>query len=290
MAVRIQSMTGHGLATGACEVGEVRIEVRTVNGRGVSSKLRLSSLLAGYESAIDELLQRQIGRGSITVVVEGPRAQANLPDRETARATALSLQQLAAALQLPPPTLADVVNAAQGRSEPVTSRPLPPRLSALFEQALAELLQRRAADGAGAAAAIAAELDAFAACVQKTAALAPGLVDAYRERLLNRVRDFVARHLPEPPPAFDVVREVALFADRIDVAEELQRLSSHVAELRAVLAAGGDVGRRLEFLLQELLRETNTLGSKSPDTTIAHTVVAMKSMIERMKEQAANLQ
>jgi uncharacterized protein (TIGR00255 family) len=83
---------------------------------------------------------------------------------------------------------------------------------------------------------------------------------------------------------------VALFADRVDVAEELQRLDAHLGELRAILAAGGDVGRRFEFLLQELLRETNTLGSKSPDTTIAHTVVAMKSAIDRMKEQAANLQ
>ncbi len=104
------------------------------------------------------------------------------------------------------------------------------------------------------------------------------------------MQEFVARHVPAAPPAPELVREVAAFADRVDVAEELQRLSAHIAEVRAVLARGGEVGRRLEFLLQELLRETNTLGSKSPDTTIAHAVVAMKTCVERMKEQAANLE
>jgi uncharacterized protein (TIGR00255 family) len=86
------------------------------------------------------------------------------------------------------------------------------------------------------------------------------------------------------------VREVALFADRVDVAEELHRAQAHVAEVEALLARGGELGKRLEFLLQELLRETNTLGAKSPDTAIAHAVVAMKTSIERMKEQAANLE
>ena len=86
------------------------------------------------------------------------------------------------------------------------------------------------------------------------------------------------------------MREVALFADRVDVAEELQRLRAHTDEIRSLLHKGGEVGRRLEFLLQELLRETNTLGSKSPDTEVAHTVVAMKSCIATIKEQVANLE
>ena len=108
--------------------------------------------------------------------------------------------------------------------------------------------------------------------------------------MLQRVQDFVAAHVPAPPPAVDLVREVALFADRVDVAEELQRLRAHTDEIRSLLHKGGEVGRRLEFLLQELLRETNTLGSKSPDTEVAHTVVAMKSCIATIKEQVANLE
>jgi len=93
-----------------------------------------------------------------------------------------------------------------------------------------------------------------------------------------------------PVPAVDLVREVAIYADRVDVAEELQRLAAHLAEIRAALGQPGEVGRRLEFLLQELLRETNTLASKSPDVALSHAAVAMKSCIDRLKEQVANLE
>jgi uncharacterized protein (TIGR00255 family) len=104
------------------------------------------------------------------------------------------------------------------------------------------------------------------------------------------VQEFVAANVPTPPPAVDLVREVAVYADRVDVAEEFQRLRTHTDALNKLLTEGGEVGRRLEFLLQELLRETNTLGSKSPDTEVAHAVVAMKSCISVIKEQVANLE
>jgi uncharacterized protein (TIGR00255 family) len=90
--------------------------------------------------------------------------------------------------------------------------------------------------------------------------------------------------------AYDIVREVGIFAERSDVSEELQRLDSHLREVEATLDQHVAVGRRLEFLLQEVLRETNTLGSKSPDVEMAHIVVAMKSNIDKLKEQAANLE
>ena len=104
------------------------------------------------------------------------------------------------------------------------------------------------------------------------------------------MQEFVAANVPAPPPAVDLVREVALFSDKVDVAEELQRLRAHQQEVRNALQQGGEVGRRLDFLLQELLREANTLGSKSPDTETAHVVVAMKGCIATMKEQVANLE
>lgn len=286
------SMTGVGLAAGPSEIGELRVEVRSVNGRGFSAKLRLPPNAGGYEAAIEELVRASIARGSVLVVLERAQATAVLPDPEQVKALAGSLRQLAEELRLPPPSLADVLQllAASGRADAATSRPLPPQLRALLERALADLAAHRRSDGRGTAAAITEQLDQFAALVAQAAARAPMLVDEYRARLLQRVQEFVARHVPAAPPAPELVREVAAFADRVDVAEELQRLTAHIAEVRAVLARGGEVGRRLEFLLQELLRETNTLGSKSPDTTIAHAVVAMKTCVERMKEQAANLE
>lgn len=289
---KTHSMTGAGFASGASEVGEVRVEVRTVNGRGLSVKLRVPPTCSGFEAALEELARAQLLRGSATIVIERAQSGAVLPDRAALREIAANLRELAAELQLPPPRLEDVLQVAGsgGRGDAMTSRPLPPQLRALLETAFAELAERRAAEGTLTVRAIAQSLDELAACAQQVAARAPQVVADYRERLLQRVRELAAAHLPEPPPVFDVVREVALFTDRVDVAEELQRLHGHVAEVRNVLARSGEIGKRLEFLLQELLRETNTLGSKSPDTTIAHAVVTMKSCIERMKEQAANLQ
>lgn len=292
MSGRTHSMTGVGFAAGASELGDVRVEARTVNGRSFQAKVRLPAAANAYEAAVEAMARDNVRRGSVTIVVERAQTLPPLPDRETLRAVASQLTAIAGELALPAPSLQDVlhVTIGAGRAEAMTSRPLPPRLRALLEQAFAELAEHRAADGRGTVTAIRAELDQLESLREQATARAPAVVAEYRDRLLQRVREFVAAHLPAAPPAFDVVREVAAFADRVDVAEELQRLAAHVAEVRAVLARGGEVGRRLEFLLQELLRETNTLGAKSPDAAIAHVVVAMKAAVERMKEQVANLE
>lgn len=286
------SMTGAGFASGETEAGPLRIEVRTVNGRGLSVKLRLPQACSGFEAAVEEMVREQVRRGTVAVVVERQGAAPPTLEHGTLRDAAAHLRQLATELGLPPPTVADVLQfaGALARSEAVTSRPLPNNLRDLLAAALRDLQRARAVDGAGTVRAMGEQLAAFAAHLRAAAARAPQLVAAWRERLLQRVQEFVQAHVPGPVPAVDLVREVALQADRIDTAEELQRLESHIAEIGNVFARGGEVGRRLEFLLQELLRETNTLGSKSPDSAIAHTVVAMKSCIDRLREQAANLE
>lgn len=276
------------MAAGPCELGDLRIEVRTTNGRGFQARLRLPASCAPYEAAIEERVREVVGRGSTLVVVERSAERAGLPDAAALREAASVLLALAGDLGLPPPTVADVVQAA-ARGEPATSRPLPPRLQALLEQALGDLLSHRAAGGRDTARAIDDQLRAIEAGIAGIAARAPQVVADHERRLLLRVQELAKTHLAVPPQAFDLVREVAAFADRIDVAEELQRLGAHAAELRATLARSGEIGRRIEFLLQELLRETNTVGAKSPDAETAHLVVAMKGCIDRMKEQAANL-
>jgi len=288
----IASMTGAGFAAGDSEIGPVRVEVRSVNGRGLNLKLRLSSACSGYEAAIEERVRSRLTRGSVLVVVERTSVSATLPDAALLRSTAAEMVQLADELGLDKPTLAEVVQAAasNGRVEVATSRPMPAQLGKLFDEAIEALLQHRRADGAGTGDAIGEQLDELARLTEIAAERAPGIVDDYRQRLLQRVQEFVAANVPEPPPAADLVREVAVYADKVDVAEELQRLRAHQQEVRNVLRDGGEVGRRLDFLMQELLRETNTLGSKSPDTETAHTVVAMKGCIATIKEQVANLE
>ncbi len=285
------SMTGVGFAAGSCEVGDVRVEVRSVNGRTLSIKTRLASGCAGFEASIEELVRERLRRGSVAVVVERQAGAPAGPDRTVLHAAAATLRSIAEELRLSPPSLADVLQfVGPLRNEAVVSRPCPPGLRRLLEGALSELERVRAADGLGTVRALETWFAEFEGHVRAAAARAPAVVEAYRERLLQRAQEFVAKHVSQPVEAADVVREVAVFADRVDVAEELQRLQQHLAEIRSVVVRGGEVGRRLEFLLQELLRETNTLGAKSPDTTLAHTVVAMKACIERCKEQVANLE
>ena len=155
--------------------------------------------------------------------------------------------------------------------------------------AIAALRSSRQAEGVATLAAMRTHVDEFEACWQQVKARAPKVAEGYREKLLTRLREFL-RTEGVAIEAADVVREVAIFTDRVDVEEELQRLQAHVVELRSLFERGGVMGRRIEFLLQELLRETNTLGSKSPDTEISHCVVAMKSNLDKLKEQAANLE
>jgi uncharacterized protein (TIGR00255 family) len=289
---KTHSMTGAGFAAGPCEIGDLRVEVRTVNGRGFAAKLRAPVSCSAYETAIEELVRENVRRGSVTIVIERAHVAAALPDRALLADVAASLRELAVQLQLEPPRLDDVLHVVltAGRGDAMTSRPLPPQLRALVEKALAELGARRSTEGEGTVQALRALLAEYSRSLAMVQARAPQLAVEYRDKLLQRVREFVAANVPEPPAAHDLVREVALFADRVDVAEELHRAQAHVAEVEALLARGGELGKRLEFLLQELLRETNTLGAKSPDTAIAHAVVAMKTSIERMKEQAANLE
>ena len=285
-------MTGAGFAAGPSEHGELRVEVRAVNGRGLSLKMRLPSVCGGYEAAIEELLRQQLQRGTVTVVVEREQQSASLPDPELVRRVATEMRQLAAELDLQPPTLAEVLFAAgasRGADAP-TSRPLPPQLAAVFRAAMADLLRHRQADGEATLVAMQTALTQFETHLAFARERAPLLAERYRERLLQRVQEFVAAQAPEAAPISDLVREVAIYADRVDVAEELQRLDTHLGEIRQVLAHGGEVGRKLEFLLQELLRETNTMGAKSPDTAMTHAVVGMKTCIDRLKEQAANLE
>jgi uncharacterized protein (TIGR00255 family) len=127
--------------------------------------------------------------------------------------------------------------------------------------------------------------------VSKVAARAPEVPGEQRDRLVQRVRTLLDGVDPQVSVSeSDLLREICLLSDRADVTEELNRLRGHLALYERILSSDGEVGRRLEFLLQEILRETNTLGSKANDTGIAHAVVDMKVEIERMKEQVQNLE
>lgn len=288
VSVSTYSMTGQGAAAGVCEAGALRVEVRSVNGRGLNLKLRLCPEVAGLEGVFDEEVRRFAARGTVTFVVDRAGGSA-APDREAMKALAAELRQLARELDMPADlSLRDVLAvAAMGRGPGV--REAGPKLLQLVREALEQWQSHRQRGGAETVAAMMAEVDRLFELQQQASLRAPQLAAEHRERLLSRVREFVEAHGAQVE-AGDLVREVAVYAERIDVSEELQRLGAHLGEIREQCRAGGAIGRRLEFLLQEALREANTLGSKSPDVAMAHCVIAMKSAIDRLKEQAANLE
>jgi len=285
------SMTGSGTAAGATELGQLRVEARAVNGRGLTVKVRTGNGCAGLEAAVEERVRKALVRGSVTVAIERTDAAAGLGDRAQLQKLAAELREIARELGVSPElTLRDVLDVnSRLRADPVTSRELPPRAAALVDRAVQELVARRREEGARTAAAMLALIAEMEQLTARAVERAPAVLDEYRTRLLTRVQEFRAAH-GFGAEAADLVREVALHGDRIDVTEEVQRLSSNLGEVRNLLSGGGEVGRRLEFLLQELLREANTLGSKSPDVALSHVAVSLKSCIEKLKEQAANLE
>ncbi len=290
----VRSMTGAGRARGAVSIGDAVVEVRAVNGRGLAVKSRLPSDLSGLDREIERVVRARLERGTVTIAVRVERDARSFEasfDEAVFAATAQRLVDLAARHGLAAVTVADVLGVPgvlrSAGADPIEE--LWRELEPLVAEALDGLVHEREREGAATASAMTALVETVEAGRSSVAARAPALQQEYRERLLARVEEFVTARGVQLE-AGDVVREVALFADRVAIAEELQRLGTHLSRLRELLAGGGAIGRKLEFLLQEVLREVNTIGSKSPDVAIAHDVVAMKAAVDKLKEQAANVE
>ncbi|MFM1870967.1 MAG: hypothetical protein RL398_389, partial [Planctomycetota bacterium] len=193
-------MTGVGFAAGSTEVGELRIEVRSVNGRALSTKLRLPPACAGFEAALDELLRQRLQRGTVTLVVERAQTAAALPDADLVRRVAAEMSALAKELHLNPPSLAEVlavVGSQRGGGDAVTSRPLTPKLATLVASAIDELLSCREHEGRAIVAACLETLTQYEQQFATARERAPALAERYRERLLQRVQEFLAAHVAE---------------------------------------------------------------------------------------------
>lgn len=293
----MSSMTGSGLGRSAPADGcdQFVVEVRSVNGKGLTVKSRTPHEVAGAERLIDERVRAKLRRGSVLVQVtlqRAPSQAAELVDEARFVAVAKHLRRLATTAGISPPSVADVLRVpgvVSSTSNTGLGDEPPPGLAEALDAALDALVAARVDEGTATLETCREQLEVLAAGLATVEARAPELVTAQRARLLERVNEFLAGRGLSIEPG-DVVRELAVYAERTDIAEEVQRLRAHIVRAGELLDAGGEVGRAFEFLVQEMLRETNTLGSKSPDVQIAHTVVAMKSAIDRLKEQAANLE
>jgi uncharacterized protein (TIGR00255 family) len=295
MAVR--SMTGSGWARGSTSLGEVTVDVRSVNGKGLGVKTRLPPPLQAFEREFEKRVRARLLRGNVSVTATIVRSGASLDavlDVDRFAAAAARLDELAARCGLTEVTIRDVLaipGVLRGSQDPpdAPDDALAEDLTDLIDTALDALVEEREVEGSRTVVAITEHVEGLDSLRQEVAQRAPQVSADYRRKLLERVNEFLDDRGATLEDR-DVVREVALFADRVDISEELQRLDSHLARLRDTLDAGGEVGRGMEFLLQEVLREVNTIGSKSPDVAVSHAVVDMKSLVDKLKEQAANLE
>jgi uncharacterized protein (TIGR00255 family) len=275
----------------------VDVEVRSVNHRFLQVKARLPAPWAGFEPEVEEIVRRRLERGSVYVTV-GARQTA--PERDVrlnlplARRYAALLRTLGRSLRLDGGLEIEDLAALPGvlgASEPDLRES--EREFAAVRRALASALDRLVSMRDREGKTLARDLDRRASGIEgrvgKIERRAPAVVAGYREKLGRRMKDLLegteARVREE-----DLAREVAVFADRCDVSEEITRLRSHLREFRRTLRGSGSVGRTLDFLIQEMLRETNTIGSKASDAAIASEVVALKSEIEKVREQVQNVE
>jgi uncharacterized protein (TIGR00255 family) len=288
-------MTGFGRGRAQSEDEAIVVELRSVNGKFCDVKPHLPRELLSLEPELVKQVKARVQRGVVDVHVRreqsGGHAALPRPDLALAGAYVQALRQLKSELGLAgEPAISDL---AQLEGVITLEEPTPDllRVSALLAKALDEalgahdLMRRREGDALSQD--LAARLGAVEKGGQAIRSLAPLAVELARERLAARVAE-LSRGGPVEPQR--LAQEVAFIADRTDVAEELTRLGSHLQQLRGLLAEEAPAGRRLEFLLQEVNREVNTIGSKSQHAGISAQVVELKAELERIREQIQNVE
>lgn len=291
----IRSMTGFGAADG--DVGGVRVsvELRSVNHRFFNPSIKLPGALSRWEPEVRDALRVRIARGHVSVNARIDRPESDGPVIDeaafAARAAALTALQkrhglggtvdVATVLRMP-----DVIRLLDPETEDAGSAD---ELVVVVNAAADALLLARESEGSRLAEVLRERLLVIEGAVARIAARSPERVVAHRDKLRTAVRELLDGATVDEQR---LTQEIALLAERIDVGEEVDRFASHLAAFRDTLATAADtgVGKRLGFLLQELLREANTTGSKANDATMQNDVVLVKEELERVREQVENLE
>lgn len=297
-AAALASMTGFARAEGSTAGASWVWEVRSVNGRGLDLRLRLPPGLDAIEPALREAAARALRRGNVSATltirrVEQPRLAADPAAIEQALELAVALRG-----RIPdcPPIRAEALLALPGVMRPAAAAEEDPgsgeALAAAVRDGFAAVLDglvfARAGEGGRLAAILSGQVDEISGLHARAVEEAAGQPEAQRARLMETVRVLLRDPVSVPEDRF--AQEVALLAARSDVREELDRLSSHLEAARALLAEGANIGRRLDFLVQEFNREVNTICSKSASAALTATGLKLKAAIEQLREQVQNVE
>ncbi len=291
----IHSMTGFGVGATEAPGFSVRVEIKSVNNRGLKISVRSRPGLGIVEKRLRDALTERLVRGSIDVFVNFERTgegKACAVRAEAAREAVQGLRRLAAELGLEDTLSARDLTLIPGvfdhsAEEPATEGEWEP-VGRAMEQALRQVEEMRRAEGKKLSRVLLDLAEPLEAFVARTNELAPAALGRARDRLRQRLEELFPAGLAAAD-SHALEREMCIVAEKADVREELDRLHSHLAQYRAALAKGGEIGKRLEFLAQEFLREINTTASKTNDTDIVQAAVQAKLTVEKIKEQCANL-
>jgi uncharacterized protein (TIGR00255 family) len=284
------SMTAFARRGADFPAGALVWELRSVNHRYLDIGLRLPEELRAIEVGVRELIARRVERGKVDVTLKFQVRESVAGSTLDAMAARQLLSAGAEVRQLAPDLAAMSVHDVLRwpgvlRSPAFDAEALGNDALKLFEAALEELIATRAREGKRLRAALEERLRTIRESLERLATLLPEIARDYRARLEARLAEIRAQLDPTR-----LEQELVIFATRADVAEEVDRLRAHVVEVARVLASRGQVGRRLDFLMQELNREANTLASKSVDLRLTNIAVELKVLIEQMREQVQNIE
>ena len=290
----LKSMTGFGSASARAPGARISVELSAVNRRQLDVVLRLPPALAAFESRAHQVIQESISRGRISGSMHLDTANgqgAMRIDHKRAAALVQQLRRAARKLDLKDDLSASLLLHSPGLLKTDSGGPPPEVLFECAEKALRAALRKlgtmRAREGRALETELQARLQTLAVMLGAIEQRAPQMVAARRRKLHQALR---AEGMKAVATDERVLREIALFAERCDIAEEITRLASHLRQFKKIMRAGAPSGRPLDFLSQEMLREINTIGSKSGDLKIAQQTVLFKAELERIREQVQNVE
>ncbi|MBR1689626.1 MAG: YicC family protein [Oscillibacter sp.] len=291
----IKSMTGYGRAREVRNKRDITVEVRSVNNRYLDCTVKMPRMYAFAEDAIRKRVQSGVSRGKVDVFITVDASAADVAkvtvNRELAAEYAAALRELSQVAgteaSVTPEVLSrypDVLTVTKADEDLET---VSADLCAVLDEALSAYNAMRSVEGAKLAEDIENRLRAIEDYTARVEERSPQTVAEYREKLTARMQEVLQSTTIDPQR---ILTEAAIYADKVAVDEETVRLRSHVSQLRAMLASDEPMGRKMDFLIQEVNRESNTIGSKCNDVSIAQVVVGLKAEVEKMREQVQNVE
>lgn len=299
-------MTGYAVVTRETDAGTLTIELKSVNSRFLDLQFRLNDELRSLEPVLRETIMARVNRGKVECRLSFGRKSA-APTQDLNAALIASLADMQQEIRrhfadAQPLSVNELLRwpGMIGEAE-VAQETLQANVQTLAAEALDAFTEARAREGAALQAMLLARIDEMEAIVQRITPLVPQAIAQFQQKVTERMQEALGLALQNgaqgasPAVSRDealerIRQEVTLYGIRVDVAEELSRLSTHLAETRHILKKGGQVGKRLDFMMQELNREANTVGSKAAVKELSDASMAMKLLIEQMREQVQNLE